>query len=221
MNILHIDCSPRPDSHSRKLSASIVEKLLTIRPDGKVNRRDLGYEPIPHIGPDYAAALTSSATLAALKPCSDAIRLSERLIQEIEISDVIVIGTPMNNFTIPSVLKAWLDQVLRVGRTMRSTPAGKVGLLDDRPVFVGIAAGAVFTGDRANQPDFLTPYLSAALGCIGLNSVHYLSLQATSLLDEVQATERRKSLIEMIKPEMFGVRSLGMTINVAPGKPTI
>lgn len=221
MNILHIDCSPRLDSHSRRLSASIVEKLLTIRPDAKVSRRDLGHEPIPHIGSDYAAALATPATLAALEPSSDAIHLSERLIQEIEISDVVVIGTPMNNFTIPSVLKAWLDQILRVGRTMQSTPAGKVGLLRDRPVFVGIAAGAVFAGDRANQPDFLTPYLSAALGCIGLNTVHYLSLQATAFLDEAQAFQRRQSLVAMIEPEMFGERSMGMTINAAASKPVI
>ncbi|SEJ79515.1 FMN-dependent NADH-azoreductase [Dyadobacter sp. SG02] len=221
MNILHIDCSPRPDSHSRQLSASIVEKLLTIRPDAKISRRDLGYEPIPHTGSDYAAALATPATIAALKPSSDSIRLSELLIHEIEISDVVVIGTPMNNFTIPSVLKAWLDQVLRVGRTMQSTPAGKVGLLRDRPVFVGIAAGAVFAGDRANQPDFLTPYLSAALGCIGLNTVHYLSLQSTAFLDEAQATQKRQSLIEKIVPEMFSEQSLGVMIDAVPGKSVI
>jgi FMN-dependent NADH-azoreductase len=70
---------------------------------------------------------------------------------------VIVIGTPMRNFSIPSVLKAWIDQILRVGRTMKSTPAGKVGMLRDRPVFIGVASGAVFADDGANQPDFLTP----------------------------------------------------------------
>ncbi|MFM0492415.1 NAD(P)H-dependent oxidoreductase, partial [Paraburkholderia graminis] len=67
---------------------------------------------------------------------------------------------------------AWIDQILRVGRTMKSTPAGKVGMLQDRPVFVAIASGGVFAGERANQPDFLTPYLTAVLGCIGLNTVH-------------------------------------------------
>ncbi|AOB30250.1 FMN-dependent NADH-azoreductase [Bordetella sp. H567] len=209
MNILHIDCSPRPTSHSRRLSAAVVEKLLTLLPDAQIIRRDLGYEPIPHAGADYAAALASPATLAAVGRSTESVQLSEQLIQEIERSGVVVIGTPMNNFTIPSVLKAWIDQILRVGRTMKSTPAGKVGMLRDRPVFVGIASGGVFTGDGANQTDFLTPYLSAALDCIGLKTVHYLPLQATALIDEARAAEVRHSLVATIEPAMLGrVRDL-------------
>ncbi|AUT76208.1 FMN-dependent NADH-azoreductase [Paraburkholderia hospita] len=202
MNILHIDCSPRPESHSRQLSAAVVERLLTIAPDAHIRRRDLGDEPIPHPGAAYATALSTPASLAAAGRSADAVFLAEQLIQEVERSDVIVIGAPMNNFTVPSVLKAWIDQILRVGRTMKSTPAGKVGLLRDRPVFVGIASGGVFTGDRANQPDFLTPYLTAVLGCIGLNTVHYLPLQATAFIDDARAAELRRSLITTIEPAM-------------------
>jgi FMN-dependent NADH-azoreductase len=202
MNILHIDCSPRPESHSRQLSAAIVEKLLTMVPDASISRRDLGYEPIPHTASDYAAALASPASLAEIGPSTKAVLLSEQLIDEVEGSDVIVIGTPMNNFTIPSVLKAWIDQILRVDRTMKSIPTGKVGMLQDRPVFVGIASGGVFAGDRANRPDFLTPYLSAALGCIGLNTVQYLPLQATAFLDKARAAEVCRSLVATIEPTM-------------------
>jgi FMN-dependent NADH-azoreductase len=209
MNILHIDCSPRPDSHSRQLSAAIVERLLAILPDAHISRRDLGYEPIPHTGAAYAAALATPASLAAAGRSADSVRLAEQLIEEVERADVVVIGTPMNNFTVPSVLKAWIDQILRVGRTMQSTPAGKVGMLQDRPVFVGIAAGGVFAGDRANQPDFLTPYLTAVLHCIGFTTVHYLPLQATAFLDEARATELRRSLIATLEPAMVSlVRSL-------------
>jgi FMN-dependent NADH-azoreductase len=205
MNILHIDCSPRPESHSRLLSAAVVEKLLTIVPDAHVFRRDLGYEPIPHTGAAYASVLSTPASLTAAGRSADAVLPGEQLIEEVERSDIVVIGTPMNNFTVPSVMKAWIDQILRVGRTMKSTPAGKVGLLDDRPVFVGIASGGVFMGDRANQPDFLTPYLSAVFGCIGLNSVHYLPLQATGFIDEARAAELRSSLVAAIQPAMLGL----------------
>jgi FMN-dependent NADH-azoreductase len=86
------------------------------------------------------------------------------------------------------VFKAWIDQVLRVDRTMTSTPAGKVGLLRDRPVFIGVASGGVFTGERANQPDFLTPYLTLALNSIGLKSLQFLPLQATAFLDADRAS---------------------------------
>lgn len=203
MNILHIDCSPRPDSHSRHLSAAVVERLLTILPDADVRRRDLGFDPIPHFGADYAAVLATPQSLAAADPASDALLLSEQLIREVEEASVVVIGTPMNNFTMPSVLKAWLDQILRVGRTIRSTPDGKVGMLSDRPVFVGIAAGGVFAGDGANQEDFLTPYLSAALGCIGLKTVHYLRLQGTAFMDKAHIAEMSRSLKDSIEPTMF------------------
>jgi FMN-dependent NADH-azoreductase len=207
MNILHIDCSPRLASHSRKLSAGIVEKLQTIFPGALVSRRDLGLEPLPHLGAAYADVLSTPATLAAAGRTADAVLLAEELIQEVEASDVIVIGTPMNNLTVPSVLKAWIDQLVRVGRTMQSTAAGKVGMLRDRPVFVGIASGGVFTGERANQPDFLTPYLSAVLACIGFTTVHYLPLQATAFLDERQAARLRASLIATIEPHMTNLAS--------------
>lgn len=202
MNILHIDCSPRPDSHSRQLSAAIVKKLLDVSPGASIDRRDFAAAPLPHASPDYATALSSLTTLAA--PPMGALELSETLIQEVEAADVIVIGTPMNNLTVPSVLKAWIDQILRAGRTFMSTPAGKVGMLRDRPVFIGIASGGVFTGDRANQPDFLTPYLSVVLGSIGLKTLQFLSVQATAFLDGDQAILARDKALAAIDLTVMG-----------------
>jgi FMN-dependent NADH-azoreductase len=196
MKILHIDFSPRPESHSRQLSAAVVNKLLEIAPGASISRRDFGAAPLPHATPDYAAALSTPATLAA--PPKGALEFSETLIQEVEAADVIVIGTPMNNFAVPSVFKAWIDHILRVGRTMKSTPAGKVGLLRDRPVLIGIASGGVFTGDRANQPDFLTPYLSAAFGCIGLKTLQFLTVQGTAFLSPDQAALARERALAAI-----------------------
>ncbi|MGO6733353.1 FMN-dependent NADH-azoreductase [Rhizobium ruizarguesonis] len=185
MNILHIDSSPRRESHSRQLSEAIVERLLEVAPGASITRRDLGADPLPQTEAQYAAALASPATLAA--PPMGSLDLSEVLIREVEAADAIGIGTPMHNLTIPSVLKAWIDQILRVGRTMKSTPAGKVGMLLDRPVFIGVASGGFFTGERANQPDFLTPYLSLALSSIGLRTQQFLPLQGTAFLDRSQA----------------------------------
>jgi FMN-dependent NADH-azoreductase len=196
MNILHIDVSPRQESHSRQLSAAIVERLLRVAPGASISRRDLGADPLPHTGADYAFALSTPATLAA--PPKGAVDISEALIREVETADVIVIGTPMYNFTIPSILKAWIDQILRVGRTMKSTPAGKVGMLRDRPVFIGVASGGVFSGERANQPDFLTPYLSLALNSIGLKTLQFLSVQATAFLDGDKAALAREKALAAI-----------------------
>src|SRR5262249_36283443 len=95
MNILHIDSSPRRQSHSHALAAAIVGKLLEIAPGASITRRDLGAEPLPHTPALYAAALASPATLAA--PPTGSLDVSEALIREVEAADTIVIGTPMHN----------------------------------------------------------------------------------------------------------------------------
>jgi FMN-dependent NADH-azoreductase len=205
MNILHIDCSPRPQSYSRSLSAAIVDRLRGIHPKATVIRRDLGSDQIPHATPAYATALASPAALSKAS-LRDAIRLSEKLVVELEASNLLVIGTPMNNFTVPSVLKAWIDQIVRVGRTFRVTPTGKIGLLQDRPVFVGIASGGIFSGDHASQPDFLTPYLSAVFRCIGLNSIHFLPFQGTAFLDKHMATIERDLLLKAFEAAIAATR---------------
>ncbi len=141
--------------------------------------------------------------------------LSEQLIREVEAADVIVIGTPMHNLTIPSVLKAWIDQILRVGRTMKSTPTGKVGMLRDRPVFIGVASGGFFTGERANQPDFLTPYLSLALSSIGLKTQQFLPLQGTAFLDRDQAPAARSKALAAL--DLTAVQTSSRVL----GRPTV
>lgn len=202
MNILHIDCSPRLESHSRHLSAAIVDILFQRAPAARIIRRDLGANPVPHASADYALALSSPVTLAA--PPKGAFDLSEILIREVEDAEVVVIGTPMNNLTVPSTLKAWVDQILRAGRTFKSTPAGKVGLLQDRPVFIAIASGGFFSGERANQPDFLRPYLAAVLSCVGLHSLQCVSVEATAFLDPAQALSARDKALASIDFTVVG-----------------
>lgn len=194
MNILHIDCSARAHSHSRQLSAGIVAHLLHLHPQARVVRRDLGNEPIAHAGDGYATALASPAAMTAA-PHPDAVQVSDELIGELEAADLVVIGTPMHNFTVPSVLKAWIDQVVRIGRSFAATPEGKKGLLADRPVYVGVASGGVYSGERASQPDFLTPYLQAALGCVGVHDLRFLPLQGTAFLDADRLLQSRASLL--------------------------
>lgn len=202
MKILHIDCSPRSRSHSRQMSAAIVEKLRAIAPTATICRRDIGADPLPHTASDYASALSTPAAMMAA--ARSAMELSETLIGEVEAADVIVIGTPMNNFTVPSVLKAWIDQVLRVGRTIMPSPTGKVGTVADRPVYVAVASGSVFSGEGANQPDFLTPYLRAALACVGLQTVQFVAIQATAFLDAEQVAAARQTALAAIDLSTIG-----------------
>ncbi|HZD26605.1 MAG TPA: NAD(P)H-dependent oxidoreductase [Alphaproteobacteria bacterium] len=177
MTALLLQCSPRgPGSASRAAAEGIVERLALRQPGLKVLRRDLAAAPPPLVDAGFAAALgvpperQTPAQRAALAS-------SEAMILELETTSALVIGTPMHNFTVPAVLKAWIDQVLRIGRSFRSTPEGKVGLLADRPAYVAVASGGVIVGERARQPDFLTPYLTAALATLGIHDVRFLHLE--------------------------------------------
>ena len=195
-NILHIDCSTRAGSHSRTLSAALLQRLLERTPDARIIRRDLGHQPLDHTCADYADALAAPGALDGARLAA-ATALSEQLLGEIEAADALVIGTPMHNFTVPSVLKAWIDQILRVGRSIGMSPeGGKIGLLQDKPVYIGIASGGVFSGERARQPDFLTPYLRAAFACVGLHSLQFFALQGTAFRDETQLTAERATLLD-------------------------
>ena len=194
MNILHIDCSARAGSHSRALSAALLQRLLERTPNARIIRRDLGHQPLAHTQADYADALATPGVQDAA-----ATALSEQLLGEIESADALVIGTPMHNFTVPSVLKAWIDQILRVGRSIGMSPEGeKIGLLQDKPVYIGIASGGVFEGERARQPDFLTPYLRAAFACVGLHSLQFFALQGTAFRDAKQLAAERELLVASV-----------------------
>lgn len=184
--ILHVSCSPRgPISESDRLAQKIIGFLKQKEPMTTVVDRVLGDGSIAHVDRDYAM---SQASFADVSEQGSMIQ-SEELIAELERADAVVIGTPMHNLTVPSALKAWIDHVVRARGTFDVTPAGKVGLLADRPVFVAIASGGRFSGERARQPDFLTPYLKAVLGMIGLHDLTFFSVQATiSAPDAVAAT---------------------------------
>jgi FMN-dependent NADH-azoreductase len=118
---------------------------------------------------------------------------SEELIQELEGSDIVVIATPMHNFTVPSALKAWIDHIVRVRRTFEVTGRGKVAALRDRPVYVAVSSGGRFSGPRAGQPDFLRPYLRAILGTIGLHDLTFFSVEGSALGPDALAEARTRA----------------------------
>lgn len=184
MKILHITASARGvDSYSNRLADAILERLDRTPVKADVVLRDLGF--LPHVDNAYANTLAG-------KPEStnegNSLSLSNELICEIEEAEVIVIATPMHNFTVPSTLKAWIDHVVRIFRTFEPTTEGKRGLLKNKPVYIAIASGGIFLGEHARQHDFLTPYLTAALGTIGLSNVNFICLQGT-VRDEAAVAE--------------------------------
>jgi len=181
MKILHITCSARGGaSSSYRMSQRIMEILLERHPAARIVARDLASAPLPHIDGRYAAALGGFHGGVATDQGRSSVAWSDLLIEELKQADCVVIATPMHNFTVPSVLKAWLDHVVRIGVTFHSTPQGKIGTLADRPVYIAVSSGGHRNGARARQPDFLEPYLRAILPTIGLKDLRFFSLEATA-----------------------------------------
>lgn len=187
MNILHVSCSPRGQaSESYRLSQTVIGHLLKNNPTAELINRVVGSGGIAHVDENYAISQQSLEDIAE----DGSFIQSEVLINELQSADVLVISTPMHNFTVPSALKVWIDHVARVRRTFNVGAQGKTSLLRDRPVFVAIASGGRFSGERARQPDFLTPYLKAVLNMIGLHDLHFFTVEGTALGPDAVAEAR-------------------------------
>ncbi|MDN3224039.1 FMN-dependent NADH-azoreductase [Pseudomonas nunensis] len=187
MNILHVSCSPRGQaSESYRLSQKVIGHLLQRDPNAELINRVVGAGGIAHVDENYAISQQSLEDVSQ----EGSFIQSETLINELESADVLVISTPMHNFTVPSALKVWIDHVARVRRTFNVGAQGKTPMLRDRPVFVAIASGGRFSGERARQPDFLTPYLKAVLNMIGLHDLNFFTVEGTALGPDAVAEAR-------------------------------
>ncbi len=177
-SILFIRCSPKvKGSDSGTFGQELVSRLADILGLSKIVERDLSTSPIPHVSSHHTLASEVPENLRTPEEI-EALKLSETLIKEVESSDILVIATPMHNFTVPSVLKAWIDHVVRAHRTIKLTPQGKVGLIGDRRTYVVVASGGHHTSRPAWQPDFLTPYMKEILKTIGIVNVEFIYLEA-------------------------------------------
>ena len=202
--ILQILVSPRPQSFSRQIARGVTDRLAALHPGARLVERDLASDPPPH--PDRA--LYDAILSPAAGDGDPRFALSERFIGELEAADFVVIGTPMNNFTVPSTLKAWIDHIVRIRRTFRSTPEGKIGTLRDRPVFVVTAHGGTMSGGY--QPDFLEPYLRAIFATIGIRQVHFFCADGLARGPEAvaRALDRAAGWIEELLPDTPQIRRL-------------
>ncbi len=178
--ILHLRCSPRgADAFSSRMAEEVLARLLCHHPGAEIAFRDLAARPPPLVDAGFSAAI-----LGPPGHVPPALVASEALIRELEAADALVIATPMHNFGVPAVLKAWVDQIVRIHRTFASTPGGKVGKLRDRPAWLVVASGGWFSGPAPSgapaQPDFLTPYVRAVLNTIGIFDLTVLTLEGVT-----------------------------------------
>jgi len=188
MNLLHIDSSILGEnSVSRILSASIVEQEKRLHPGITVTYRDLAATPLLHLGPAHIAAWHGAP------PADDAVAADlaagGTILDELFAADIIVIGAPMYNFTIPTQLKTWVDRILIAGKTFKYTETGPESLLPPgKKVILGLANGG-FYGEGAPFAafDHQKPYLLAALGFIGLTDVTIIRAEGIAMGPEARA----------------------------------
>jgi FMN-dependent NADH-azoreductase len=174
MQLLRIDSSPRRNSVSRQLSAHFVEAWQQEHPDGAVIEPDLATTPLPHTTDEWVQAIhTNPESLTAEQ--KSVLQLSDALLNELVQADTIVIGSPMDNFAIPAPLKAWIDQVVRIGKTVRFAASGPHGILKGKKVYVVTSRGGAFRpGTPTERFDYQEPYLRHILGFVGLTDVTFI-----------------------------------------------
>ena len=173
MNILHIDSSPRGErSHSRALTHAFVDQLKQTHSDATVSYRDLGHAPVPHVDEAWiAAAYTAPDQRTDIN--KQALAFSDELVDELLAADVIVLGAPMHNFSIPSTLKAYIDNVIRVGRTFTKDYQG---LATGKKMFILCArgGGGYQPGEPMHDHNFQDPYFKTIFGMIGISDISYI-----------------------------------------------
>jgi FMN-dependent NADH-azoreductase len=170
---------------SSQLADRFVTDWLATHPEGRVLKRDLASEPVPHLTAErFQAFLSQPETRTAEQRAVS--EYSDTLIAELKSADTIVFAVPMYNFSVPSTLRAYFDHIARAGVTFRYTSSGPEGLLKGKKAFVFITRGGVYSGGVDTQ----TPYLKQFLGFIGITDVQFVYAEGLGMGDET----RQKSL---------------------------
>lgn len=173
MKLLHIDSSVLgPHSISRQVSAAVVDRLRQATPSLDLVYRDLTQTPLAHLSGSHLAAAQGAPAPAELAPDLAA---SAAVLNEFLDADIVVIGAPMYNFTIPSQLKAWIDRILVAGKTFKYGANGPQGLAGNKRVIVAISRGGYYGADTpAALGEHLETYLRWVFGFIGITNPEFI-----------------------------------------------
>ncbi|MEU6343120.1 NAD(P)H-dependent oxidoreductase [Streptomyces sp. NPDC046977] len=186
--LLHIDSSLHAgtDSASRTVARTFRDAWQAQHPDGTVLYRDLAADPLPHFAlPAFSAALVDADARTPDQAAAFAGRLA--LIEELERADAVLLGAPMYNFTIPSTLKSWIDQVLLVGRT-----TGEDSTVKDLPVTVVASRGGSYApGTPRASSEYVQNYLRSILG-------EYMGFDVDFIVPELTAAASNPAMSELV-----------------------
>jgi FMN-dependent NADH-azoreductase len=174
MKLLHIDSSVLgPHSVSREVSAAIVDRLRQTTPGIEIVYRDLASTTLAHLSGSHLAARQGVAPPAELQ---QDVATGQAVLDEFLAADIVVLGAPMYNFTIPSQLKAWIDRVVVAGKTFKYGAQGPEGLAGNKRMIVAISRGGYYgPGTPAAALEHLETYLRGVFGFIGVAKLEFIS----------------------------------------------
>jgi len=197
--LLHINVSPRGNySISRQLGDAAVQAWKDKNPEGRVIERDLAKTPLTFIDLDWIAGAFSPPEHHN-QSHKRALALSDELVAELLEADEIILATPMYNFAAPAALKAWIDHVVRAGKTFRYTTEGRPeGLLagSNKKVLAIIASGGNYAeGSGLTAMDHEVPYLRFIFAYMGITDVRFVRAGGTGAV-----SQGRVSAQEFVSP---------------------
>ena len=192
MKLLHVDSSINgAASVSRGLTRQVVDSWTQNHAEVSVEYLDLAVNALPHF---------SEASMGIRRPASGPLseeesrenELAERLVSQFLSADVIVVGAPLYNFSIPSQLKAWIDRLAQAGRTFRYTENGPQGLATDKTVIAVLSRGGIYSTSEAGQAmEHQESYLKTIFGFFGITDVRIVRAEGTDLGGDSRETALR------------------------------
>jgi FMN-dependent NADH-azoreductase len=180
-NVLFVTSSPRgQNSYSQQIARGIVDDLKIANPAAKIVVRNVARNPLPHIGEAFVSGIGLPAEKRSISEAA-AIAVSDALVDELMVADLLVLAVPMYNFGLPSALKAWIDHVVRAGRTFAYTGQGPQGLLKNKRAVIVVSRGGVYSEGPMKAFDFQEGYLRSVLGFIGIIDIEVVRVEGVAL----------------------------------------
>jgi FMN-dependent NADH-azoreductase len=200
MKLLHIDSSiTGADSVSRALTRNAVAEWVKDYPETEVDYLDLAVDAPSHLSVDSLGFRLppSSEALSDVQRQENA--LSEALVSQFLAADVIVIGAPLYNFSIPTQLKAWIDRIAQAGRTFKYTEAGAVGLAGGKTIIIALSRGGIYSTSEAGRAmEHQESYLQTMFGFFGISDIRVVRAEGVNLGGDTRESAMASAL-ETIK----------------------
>jgi FMN-dependent NADH-azoreductase len=210
--VLVINASARGQrSQSRKLTEIFTEHFKGKHTEAEITYRELGSTDVPHVNEHWIAAAFKPET-ARTEDDRKALAISDAYIAELHNADIIVLGTPMYNWSIPSALKAYIDQVVRVNETFRFEATDMqypyIGLLENKALFLLLSRGDQgYEKDGYNEHmNFQDPYLKIVFNIMGVHHIHMIAINGISY-----GPEKAQKSIELSHQELKDLIDMELT----------